>query len=367
MHDRMIQRAPTEKNYPTVSALAEPPPARAKATVSGGNEAFWRSNPYLQNEFFSGFQSYFSINIISLPASPQSARSSDRHMNIEHLKTYLEIAATGSFHKAASQLNVTQSTVSARVKALEDRLDRPLFARNRFGAELTPAGHQFHRFAENAVRAWEQGRREVALPEGYRTSFGVGAQASLWDRLLVRWVPWMRQQAPDVALRLNSDFSDPVSRQVLDGALDLGVVYYTRIAPGLVSEVLLQERLILVSTISRASLSNALGESFLNVDWGEEFAAELSRDFPSMASPSVSFDLGLVALQYLLATRGSGYFPLRTVREHLRAKRLYRVRGAPIYRRPAYAIHPGAPRDPVLTELALRGLRSVARRVNRAD
>ena len=36
-------------------------------------------------------------------------------MNIEHLKTYLEIAAEGNFQRAAQRMNVTQSTVSARV------------------------------------------------------------------------------------------------------------------------------------------------------------------------------------------------------------------------------------------------------------
>ena len=288
-------------------------------------------------------------------------------MNIDHLKTYLEIASTGSFLGAAEQLHVTQSTVSARIKSLEARLGEPLFSRHRSGAELTAAGRQFLRFAETAVRAWEQGRREVALPPGYRTFFSVGAQASLWDRLLVRWVPWMREQAPEVALRLNSDFSEPVIRQVLDGTLDLGVTYYTRHAPGLVSDVLLQERLVLIATQRGLNVEEAVSGHVVSVDWGDEFAETLSRQFPEMSSPSVSFDLGLVALQYLLRHEGSGYFPLRIVREHLHAKRLHRVRRAPVFRRPAYVIHTDTPRDSTLLTLALQGLRSVARRVNRAD
>ena len=42
-------------------------------------------------------------------------------MNIEHIRTFLEIATTGNFNVAADHLNVTQSTVSARIKALEER------------------------------------------------------------------------------------------------------------------------------------------------------------------------------------------------------------------------------------------------------
>ena len=55
-------------------------------------------------------------------------------MNLEHIRTFLEVAATGNFNRAADNLNVTQSTVSARIKALEDELGLALFARSHKGA-----------------------------------------------------------------------------------------------------------------------------------------------------------------------------------------------------------------------------------------
>ena len=58
-------------------------------------------------------------------------------MNIEHARTFLAVADTGSFVSAAERLHVTQSTVSARIRALEDLLGRPLFTRNKAGAVLT--------------------------------------------------------------------------------------------------------------------------------------------------------------------------------------------------------------------------------------
>ena len=50
-------------------------------------------------------------------------------VNIEHMRTFLEVAATANFNRAAERLHVSQSTVSARVKALEEQLDRKLFVR----------------------------------------------------------------------------------------------------------------------------------------------------------------------------------------------------------------------------------------------
>ena len=58
-------------------------------------------------------------------------------MNLEHIRTFLEVAESGNFNRAAESLHVTQSTVSARNKTLEDYFGLPLFKRARSGVELT--------------------------------------------------------------------------------------------------------------------------------------------------------------------------------------------------------------------------------------
>ena len=179
-------------------------------------------------------------------------------MNVEHVKTFLVVAATGNFNRAAERLFVTQSTVSARIRALEDQLDRPLFNRDHSGATLTAAGIQFQRYAVTMVRAWEQARQEIALPEALRAVFGLGAQVSLWERLILKWIPWMREQASDVALRVEVDYSESMMRQLADGLLDVAVIYTPRTMPGMVTEKLLEEKLVLVSTTPRRPPTSAL-------------------------------------------------------------------------------------------------------------
>ena len=63
-------------------------------------------------------------------------------MDIELARTFLAIVSTGSFVRASDRLHVSQTTVSARIRSLEDQLRRPLFVRNKAGATLTPAGEQ---------------------------------------------------------------------------------------------------------------------------------------------------------------------------------------------------------------------------------
>ena len=76
-------------------------------------------------------------------------------MDQQLLKTFLEVAATGSFGAAAGRLFVTQSAVSLRVQRLEDQLGRPLFERTKGGVSLTPAGREFRGFATTILRNWE--------------------------------------------------------------------------------------------------------------------------------------------------------------------------------------------------------------------
>lgn len=279
--------------------------------------------------------------------------------NIEQLRTFLEIVGTGNFNHAAENLNVTQSTVSARIKALEERLDRPLFHRSRSGVELTAAGRRFERYAVSVVQGWEQGRQQVALPEGFSTLFGLGTQVSLWERLVARWLPWMREQAPDVAVHVETDYSPSLMRQLGDGLLDIIVLYSPCTMSGVVIETLLEERLVLVSTRKR-KISSGWLEDYIYVDWGDDYRAALAKAFPEVEASAISVGLGAIGLQYILDNGGSGYFPLRVVRPYLAQKRLFRVTGAPTFKRPAYMVYSAAPAEPETARLARQGLMHIA-------
>lgn len=70
-------------------------------------------------------------------------------MDTEHLRTFLEVARTRHFGKAAENLFVTQSAVSARIKLLESTLGTELFTRKRNNLQLTAQGKRLLSHAEN--------------------------------------------------------------------------------------------------------------------------------------------------------------------------------------------------------------------------
>ena len=281
-------------------------------------------------------------------------------MNLDHIRTFLEVASRGNFHRASEALNVTQSTVSARIRTLEDYFGVPLFRRARSGVELTVAGHQFRRYALSIQHFWQQGYQAVTLPRGYRAVFSIASQVSLWDRLVLPLIPWLRSEAPDVALRVDADYSISQMRSLADGLLDLGVMYQPRQMPGLQIDKLFDEVLVLVSTRPRAA-TRAWVEDYVYVDWGDVFREAHANFYPDLETPAVTVGLGALGLQYILDNGGSGYFPLRVVRPLQEEGRLFRVEGAESVRRPVYAVYSEEPADKALVDLALRGLDHVSR------
>jgi DNA-binding transcriptional LysR family regulator len=278
-------------------------------------------------------------------------------MDIELARTFLAIVAAGSFVRAAERLNVSQTAVSARIRSLEEQLRRPLFVRNKAGASLTPAGESFLRHAPALVQLWERARHEVAVPPGRRAVLAIGAELSLWDPLLLRWLLWMGRRAPDVALRAQVGRSEDLMDQVAEGILDLAVLYAPRYKAGLAVELLLEEKLVLVTTPSPVG-----GDAppYVHVDWGPEFALWQGPGRAGRGEPALHVGLGPLGLGYILALGGSGYFRMGAVRPHLESGRLARVPGAPEFAYPAYAVHLETD-DAGAVRTALDGLRSVVR------
>jgi DNA-binding transcriptional LysR family regulator len=194
-------------------------------------------------------------------------------MDIDQARTFLAIASHGSFLEASRRLHVTQSTVSARIQNLESELGVQLFVRNRAGASLTSAGRRFIAHAKTLVLTVEQARHDVGLPARYQASLRIGGRIALWDGFLSRWVTWLRQTAPNVSVRCEIGFEEDLMRRLIEGTLDIGVMYTPTHAPGLVVEPLFDESLVMVSTDPDKRWPD---EDYIYVDWGPGFLRQSS-------------------------------------------------------------------------------------------
>lgn len=278
-------------------------------------------------------------------------------MDITLARTFIAITELGNFAKAADQLYVTQSTVSARIKQLEELLGQTLFVRTKSGTTLTPAGAQFKPFAEKLLQTWEQARQEIALPPSFEARLSVGVQFTLWERLMVKWLPWIRQAVPDYALMADVGASDWLMRQLVDGLMDLVITYTPQNRSGLVVEKIMEEELVLVSKSPRSRGPDA--RDYIFVDWGPEFRMDHAAEFPGRDMAAVSTNYGPLAQQYIIEKGGSAYLPVRMVRSPVEDGLLHLNKTAPTFRRPVFAVFIESD-DSARFDTALQGLRYVA-------
>jgi DNA-binding transcriptional LysR family regulator len=277
-------------------------------------------------------------------------------MDIAAARTFLEIVKTGSFVRAAANLNVTQTAVSARIRVLEEQLDRQLFVRNKAGARLTPAGDQFLRYATTLVQVWERALHQVAMPAGRENVVTVGGEGSLWNPLLLDWLIWMRSECPNVAIRAQIDVVDRLIDQVQEGVLDLAVVYAPPHRTGIVTELLVDEALVAVTT--DPDCKERSPDDYVYVDWGSEFRSSHHTAFPDAPGPALSVNHGPLAMEYILAVGGTGYFRMEAARPYLESGRLHLVDAKPKFSYSVYAVY-SAKADERLMERVRAGLRAV--------
>lgn len=265
------------------------------------------------------------------------------------------MVAGGNFVSAANQLFVTQSTVSARIQTLETQLGVRLFRRGHAGAELTAAGQRFLRHAKSLVRTLEEARLDVGLPGGFRGSLSLSGRIALWEGFLPRWAAWMRSFAPDIALRLAIGFEEDMMLELVQGNIDLGLMYTPQRRPGLASEPLFNEVMVLVSKHPEAPWPDS---GYIHIDWGPEFHAQFSAAFSQLPPVAQHANIGWLGMQWMEANGGSAYLPRRIVREALTRHELYQVAQAPEFAVTAYVVF-HQERD-ALVEQALSGLRRMA-------
>jgi LysR family transcriptional regulator, flagellar master operon regulator len=259
-------------------------------------------------------------------------------MDTELARTFLTVISSGNFISAADRLHVSQSTVSTRIHTLEDQLGCMLFVRNKAGTTLTSAGRQFQRHAATLVRTIEQARHDIGIPEGFSGTLVVGGRIGLWEEFLLKWLQLMREARPEVSVRAESGLEPELMQGLIEGRIDIGVMYTPQSRPGLKLEQLFEEKLVMVSTEAKSKPEPQPG--YVYVDWGPEFYARHSACFPNFAGPPLTANIGWLGLQHVLENGGSGYFPERIVRPHLKAKRLNLIGNAPEFSMPAYVVYP---------------------------
>jgi DNA-binding transcriptional LysR family regulator len=280
-------------------------------------------------------------------------------MNLVALKTLLAIIETGSLIKAAEQLNVTQSTVTARLQSLESSLGQKLVQRNKTGASLTASGIKLKRYAEVILELWRQAQAEAGLPPGMAGIYHMGCLPDLWPQYGQVLVDLVRLHTKQTALN-----SWPGLHQDLQNWLETGVVDIAistspfSLGQGFATDHF-EDDLVLVG--DRPDRPVRFDQGYIYVDHGVDFARDHISEFSDADVARMSFGSGLWAKDYLLANGGSCYLPTGLIGEELKNNQLFLIQDAPQFTRQMYlAWHQTQPSSETLTSLSQRFLEQIA-------
>jgi DNA-binding transcriptional LysR family regulator len=170
-------------------------------------------------------------------------------MQIETLKIFCDLAETRSFSLAAERNFVTQSAVSQQVRGLEESFKHRLLERVRGRREvrLTNAGEIFYQESRNVLEAYHRLQEKVRGLDG--TISGTVRVATVYSIGLHELPPAVRRfMALYPAAKIDLEYSRTtrIVRDVLSGAVELGVIAYPEKRRGLTIIPLPGDRLVLI-------------------------------------------------------------------------------------------------------------------------
>ena len=166
-------------------------------------------------------------------------------LDIDQLRTFIAITETGSFTKAAEVVNKTQSAVSMQMKRLEERLERPIFARDGRASKLTEDGARLLDYARRLVKLNVEtvaafsdaalcGRVRLGVPDDYA------------DRYLPEIMARFSRAYPSVELTVICEPTVDLLNRIDGNEVDLAIV--TNCESKRASETFRRERLLWVTS-----------------------------------------------------------------------------------------------------------------------
>ncbi|MEM9279713.1 MAG: LysR family transcriptional regulator, partial [Pseudomonadota bacterium] len=242
----------------------------------------------------------------------------------------------GSLVKASQQLNVTQSTVTARLKSLEEELGQSLINRQKSGATVTAAGERLRRYAGTIADLWRQARQETALPDAMSSVCNIGCHPDLWANLGERLFETIRQNYPQVALSVWHGREEETTRWLDGGLTDISLTYWPNANQMQVSSALVTDKLVLVTTEQDEQEKSKTDYVF--VEAGEDFGKQHAATFADANATRISFGNAQLGLEHILKHGGSAYLPKRIVEPYLERKQLFLSLRSPVFERNAFIV-----------------------------
>ncbi len=184
-----------------------------------------------------------------MPRDNSSQQTQKTQLNLRRLKYFVKIVDIGSLTQASDVLHIAQPALSQQLATLEGEFRQQLLIRTKRGVTPTEAGKVLYRHAQIILRQFDQAQNDVThsgqtLSGQVSVGLAPGTAASALSLPLLKAV---RARHPGVLLYLNENFGTTLSELIMNGRMDMAVLYGSKSVHGLSFMPLLKEELYLVS------------------------------------------------------------------------------------------------------------------------
>ena len=168
-------------------------------------------------------------------------------MDLQQLQSFVAVAEQASFTRAAQVLGVAQPALSRHIRSLEVELRQTLLTRNGRGAVTTDAGKLLLEHARGILHQVARAHEDLdQLRGGMSGRVALGLPPSVARVLTVPLTRAFRAELPQAQLSIREGLSADLAESLLNGRLDIAVLYNAQAIDGLQRQVLIDEELVLV-------------------------------------------------------------------------------------------------------------------------
>jgi DNA-binding transcriptional LysR family regulator len=168
-------------------------------------------------------------------------------MDLDNLKTFIEVARLASFSRAAEKVLRSQPAVSAQIRQLEQEYGQRLFDRSAKSVRLTPAGEVVFNYANQLLALQAKSLQAVSEQDGVRSgTLSIGANEGTFLYVLPKVLAKYHKQFPRVKISVYRSFTHKVTEKVEEGTVDLGVLTMPVKSPSLEAIPVFRDRILLM-------------------------------------------------------------------------------------------------------------------------
>ncbi|GLX67192.1 LysR family transcriptional regulator [Paenibacillus glycanilyticus] len=249
-------------------------------------------------------------------------------MDSSQLEAFIAIARLLNFTKAAEHLHISQSAVTARIKALETAVGKTLFERDNRNVSLTKAGVAFYPYAERMLRLFEESK--LTLSDTFEHSLVLSGPGSVWHYRYLPGILRFKREHPNVAVKFLSNI-DPdymIRDLLLDGIVHLSIKFDPPDHPKVTKQLLFEDEIVLLAKEPRdrpVQKEDFRSAEYCHITWGAPFPGWFAELVGPAFVPALETDHSTIMLTILLQGAGFGFLPRSVAQPYLDSQTLFEL------------------------------------------